>query len=57
MTRLKRHDQSVTWEDDGAVFFDDILEEFKKKKFNGQLTIACLFWRKEEDQRKGFSVV
>ena len=33
MIRLLRHHQSVTLEDDGAVVFDDILEEFKKKKF------------------------
>ena len=35
MIRLLRHDQSVPQEDDGAVRFDDIVEEFKKKKFDG----------------------
>ena len=37
MIRLLRHDQSVPREDDGAVRFDDILEEFKEKKFDGAL--------------------
>ena len=34
MIRLLRHDQSVSREDDGAVRFDDIMEEFKAK-FDG----------------------
>ena len=37
MIRLLRHDQSVHQEDDWAVRFGDILEEFKKKKFVGAL--------------------
>ena len=36
MIRFVRHDQSVPREDDGAVRFDDIMEEFKKK-FDGAL--------------------
>ena len=61
MTRLLRHDQSVSREDDGAVLFDGVLEEIKKKKFDGAFqwsindwisTIGYLFWRKEEGQRK-----
>ena len=34
MIRLLRHDQSIPREDDGAVRFDDIMEEFKEK-FDG----------------------
>ena len=36
-TRLLRHDQSVPPKDDGAVLFDDVLQEFKKKRFDGAL--------------------
>ena len=32
MSRLLRHDQTIPRETDGAVKFDDIIEEFKKKK-------------------------
>ena len=32
MTRLLRHDQTLPRETDGAVKFDDLIEEFKKKK-------------------------
>ena len=35
MTRLKPHDQTVLLEIDGAVLFDDVLEECRKKKFDG----------------------
>ena len=45
MIRLLRHDQSVPREDDGAVRFDDIMEEFRKE-FDGAL--QYLFWKKEE---------
>ena len=34
MIRLLRHDPSIPREDDGAVRFDDIMEEFKEK-FDG----------------------
>ena len=38
MTRLLRHDQTIPRENDGAVTFDDIIEEFQKKKsFDGAL--------------------
>ena len=58
MTWLLRHDQSVPLEDDGAVLFDDVLEEFCKKKSsmvicNVQLTNGKLCWRKE-DEREWF---
>ena len=36
MIRSLRHDQSAYRENDGAVRFDDIMEEFKKK-FDGAL--------------------
>ena len=36
MIRLLRHDQSISREDDGAVRFDDIMDEVKKK-FDGAL--------------------
>ena len=35
MTRLLRRDQTVPREIDGAVLFDDVLEECRKKKFDG----------------------
>ena len=35
MTRLLRHDRSVPLEIDGAVLFDDVFEECRKKKFDG----------------------
>ena len=41
VTRLLRHDQTILWENDGAVKIDDILEEFKKKKkFDGALQLS-----------------
>ena len=44
MTRLLRYDQSVPREDDGAVLFDDVLEEFKKKKSTGALQWSVGDW-------------
>ena len=41
--RLLRHDPSVPREDDGAVRFDDIMEEFKKK-FDGALQWLLEDW-------------
>ena len=38
VTRLQRHDQSIPWETDGAIKYEDIVEEFnmkKKEKFEG----------------------
>ena len=32
MTRLLRHDESMPQETDGAVKYEDIVEEFNKKK-------------------------
>ena len=43
MIRLLRHDQSVPREDDRAVRFDDIMEEFKKK-FDGALQWPINDW-------------
>ena len=43
MIRSLRHDQSVPREDDGAVRFDDIMEEFKKK-FDGALQWPINHW-------------
>ena len=42
--RLLRHDQSVPREDDGAVRFDAILEEFIKKRFDGALQWSISDW-------------
>ena len=44
MTRLLRHDQPVPREDGGAVFFDDVLEEFNKKKFDDALQWPMDAW-------------
>ena len=35
MTRLLRHDQSVPRGSDGAIQYNDIIEECRKKKFDG----------------------
>ena len=43
-TRLLRHDQSIRREDDGAVLFDDVLQEFKKKRFDGALQWSIDDW-------------
>ena len=43
IVRLLRHDQSIPREDDGAVRFDDIMEEFKKK-FDGALQWSINDW-------------
>ena len=45
MTRLLRHDHTILREDDGAVLFDDTVEEFKKKKkFGGALQWSIDDW-------------
>ena len=43
MVRLLRHDSSIPREDDGAVRFDDFIEEFKVK-FVGTLQWAVGDW-------------
>ena len=43
MIRLLRHGQSVPREDDGAVRFDDIMEDFKKK-FDGVVQWSINDW-------------
>ena len=35
MTRLLRHDQNIPQETDGAVKYEDIVEEFNKRKKRG----------------------
>ena len=66
MTTLPRHDQNdqeIHRETDGAITYEDIVEEFnnKKKKFEGasqwSLNDWILFWHKEEEPRKGFNIV
>ena len=57
MIRLLRHHPSIPRKDDGAVRFDEIMEEFKAK-FVGALQWPINDWisflaKKEEDQRKG----
>ena len=56
MFRLLRHDQSVHREDDGAVRFDDILKNSRRKSSmvlcNGRLAIGYPFRQKEEDKEK-----
>ena len=61
MTRLLRHDQNIPRETDGAINYEDIVEEFnkkKKKKFevlrNSHSTIGFQSWQKEEGAKKRF---
>ena len=59
MTRLLRHDQSVPREIDGAVLFDDVLEDCRKNKFDGRKgysTNGYLFRQEEEEPRKVFNI-
>ena len=44
MTRLLRHDRTVPREIDGPVLFDDVLEECRKKKFDGTLPWSITHW-------------
>ena len=44
MIRLLQHDDTVHREDDGAVRFDDIMEEFKAK-FDGTSQWPINAWR------------
>ena len=61
MIRLLRHDQNIVRETDGAVKYEDIVEEVNKKEKenvrgcfeNGHSMIGFLFWQKEEEPRKG----
>ena len=56
---LLRHDASIPGEDDGAVRFDDLIEEFKVK-FVGTLQWTVDAWEnclaKGEERRKGFNI-
>ena len=44
MTRLLRHDRTVSREIDGAVLFDDVLEECRKKEFDGASQCSLNDW-------------
>ena len=64
LIRLLRHDQNIPRETDGAVKFEDIVEELKKlkrKNFEGASRWPLNDWisllTKEEDPRKGFNAV
>ena len=59
MIRLLRRDQNTLREIDGAVKYEDIVEEFNKKKEesstvlrNGHSMIGFLFWQKEEAKKR-----
>ena len=61
MVRLLRHDQHIPRETDGAVKFEDIVEEFnktKKKKFEGASQWSLKDWisilAREGEPRKRF---
>ena len=60
MTRSLRHDQTVLREIDGAVLFDAVLEECRKKKFDGALQWPLNDWISILTQgggpRKGFNI-
>ena len=45
MTRLLRHDQTVPREIEEAVLFDDVLEECRKKKFDGASQWSLNDWK------------
>ena len=58
MTRLQRHDQTVHRETDGAIQYNDIIEECRKKKFDGasrgHLKIGYQLWQKGGGAKKRF---
>ena len=61
MIRLLRHDQKGPRETDGAVKYEDIVEEFNKRKGkisrvlrHGHSTIGFLFWQKGGGAKKRF---
>ena len=61
MIRLLGHDQNIPRETDGAVRYEDIVEEFNKKHWktsrvlrNGHSMVGFLFRQKEEEARKRF---
>ena len=43
-TRLLRHDQTVPREIDGTVLFDDVVEECRRKKFDGASQWSLNYW-------------
>ena len=62
ITRLLRHDQSVPRGSDGAIHYSDIIEECRKKKFDGAWQWFLEDWistlaKKEEGRRKDFNLV
>ena len=56
VTRLLRHDTQVLRGLYGAIHYDDIIEESRKKELSmlriGQMTIGYQFWQKVEEKRK-----
>ena len=61
VTRLLRRDQTVHWDIDGAIQYNDIIEECRKKKVDGNSQWSLekngyQLWQKEEELRKGFNI-
>ena len=52
MIRLPRHDQNIPQETDGAVKYEDIVEEFN----NVHSMIWFLFWQNDVEPRKVFNI-
>ena len=61
LIRLQRHDPNIPRKTNGAVNYEDVVEEFNKRKKekslrNGHSMIGFQFWQKEEEPRKGFNI-
>ena len=55
ITRLLRHDQTVPRGIDGAIHYNDIMEECRRKKFDdASQQIGYQNWHREEERRKRF---
>ena len=59
MIRLLRHDPNILMEIDGAVKFEDIVEDFNKRKNFAMVTQRLDFYSGKKDgaSRKGFNIV
>ena len=59
ITRFLEHDQTVPGGSNAAIQYSDIIEECRKKTFDGapQWTLAFFFGQKEEELTKGFNIV
>ena len=60
ITRPWRHDQSVLGGTDGAIYYNDIMEECRRKRFDdasGYLKIGYQNWQKEEERRIDSKIV